>query len=150
MLAVAFFFACLSETVYKIDPSFQVIRKAIASDFGDYNCTVRTSHGEDAFMITLKRESKKFRTSKYDKICFLTIYNLPYTLYLCMQRINLRSPSLKPVHFVAESLPLIIILSAVIGGIVLTVAAILIMILCRRSTALSLKSISGERYPARL
>ena len=40
----------------------KVIRKAIASDFGDYNCTVRTTHGEDAFLITLKRESKKTKS----------------------------------------------------------------------------------------
>ena len=46
--------------------------------------------------------------------------------------------------FLSESLPLIIILSAVIGGIVLTVAAILIMILCRRSSALSLKAMGNR------
>ena len=59
--------------------------------------------------------------------------------------VSIRSSDSKRHHiFFSESLPLIIILSAVIGGIVLTVAAILIMILCRRSTALSLKSISGK------
>ena len=47
----------------------------------------------------------------------------------------------------AESLPLITILSAVIGGVVLTVAAILMMILCRRSSALTLKAMgnSGQK-----
>ena len=43
----------------------------------------------------------------------------------------------------AESLPLITILSAVIGGVVLTVAAILMMILCRRSSALTLKAMGN-------
>ena len=35
-----------------------VIRNAMDSDFGDYNCTVRNSHGQDSFIITLKKESK--------------------------------------------------------------------------------------------
>ena len=48
----------------------------------------------------------------------------------------------------AESLPLITILSAVIGGVVLTVAAILIMILCRRSSALTLKAMGNGEKPA--
>ena len=43
-----------------------------------------------------------------------------------------------------ESLPLIIVLSAVIGGIILTVAAIVIMILCRRSSSLSLKNLKNR------
>ena len=43
----------------------------------------------------------------------------------------------------AESLPLITILSAVIGGVVLTVAAIVMMILCRRSSALTLKAMGN-------
>ena len=43
-------------------------------------------------------------------------------------------------RFLTESLPLIIVLSAVIGGIILTIAAIVIMILCRRSSSLSLKN----------
>ena len=49
--------------------------------------------------------------------------------------------------YFAESLPLITILSAVIGGVLLTVLAILFMILCRRSSALTLKAIgnNGEK-----
>ena len=35
-----------------------VIRDVIASDFGEYNCSVRNSHGEDAFTITLERKSE--------------------------------------------------------------------------------------------
>ena len=35
-----------------------VIRDVIASDFGEYNCSVRNSHGEDAFTITLQRKSE--------------------------------------------------------------------------------------------
>ena len=49
------------------------------------------------------------------------------------------------IYFVStESLPLIIVLSAVIGGIILTVAAIVIMILCRRTSTLSLKNIKNR------
>ena len=49
------------------------------------------------------------------------------------------------VHLIStESLPLIIVLSAVIGGIILTVAVIVIMILCRRSSSLSLKNIKNQ------
>ena len=47
-------------------------------------------------------------------------------------------------YIFSESLPLIIVLSAVIGGIILTVAAIVIMILCRRSSSLSLKNIKKQ------
>ena len=43
-----------------------------------------------------------------------------------------------------ESLPLIIVLSAVVGGIILTVASIVIMILCRRTTSMSLKSLKNR------
>ena len=47
---------------------------------------------------------------------------------------------------IAESLPLITILSAVIGGVLLTVLAIIFMILCRRSSALTLKAMgNGEK-----
>ena len=46
-----------------------------------------------------------------------------------------------------RSLPLIIILSAVIGGILLTVLTILVMILGRRSTAQSLRVVNGLQPP---
>ena len=39
---------------------------------------------------------------------------------------------------------MIIVLSAVIGGIILTMAAIVIMILCRRSSSLSLKNLNNR------
>ena len=35
-----------------------VIRDVIASDFGEYNCSVRNSHGEDAFAVNLERKSE--------------------------------------------------------------------------------------------
>ena len=45
-----------------------------------------------------------------------------------------------------QSLPLITILSAVIGGVLLTVLAILFIILCRRSSAMTLKAMgNGEK-----
>ena len=53
------------------------------------------------------------------------------------------------VFYFTESLSLITILSAVIGGVILTVAAILIMILCRRSSALTLKAMNNGDKPTR-
>ena len=44
-----------------------VIRDVIASDFGEYNCSVRNSHGEDAFTITLQRKSELLSTIKCNK-----------------------------------------------------------------------------------
>ena len=41
-----------------------VIRDVIASDFGEYNCSVRNSHGEDAFTITLQRKSELMSTER--------------------------------------------------------------------------------------
>ncbi len=35
-----------------------IIKDSIASDFGEYNCTVRNSHGVDSFVVTLKAESE--------------------------------------------------------------------------------------------
>merc|ERR1712038_2227526 len=75
------------------------IQSSIASDYGEYNCSVKNSHGSASLMIILKPE---------------------------------------------KSLPLIIVLSAVIGGIILTVAAIVIMILCRRSSSLTLKNLKNR------
>ena len=40
-----------------------IIRESIASDFGDYNCSVYNSHGKDTIIITLKPESKSYDTT---------------------------------------------------------------------------------------
>ena len=45
-----------------------VIRDVIASDFGEYNCSVRNSHGEDAFTITLQRKSELMSTENIIKL----------------------------------------------------------------------------------
>ena len=108
------------------------IRGAVESDFGDYNCSVSNPHGQDYFIITLQKESKC-------ECCAISLsvsvdiedrgwgsggmWNKVKDITICLQKLF------------SESLPLIIILSAVIGGIVLTVAVILIMILCRRTAS---------------
>ena len=35
-----------------------LILESIASDYGNYNCSVANTHGKDSLMITLKPESK--------------------------------------------------------------------------------------------
>jgi hypothetical protein len=35
-----------------------IIRNAIMSDFGNYNCSVQNSHGIDSFVVSLKEESE--------------------------------------------------------------------------------------------
>ena len=35
-----------------------IIHEAIETDFMDYNCSVRNSHGQDSFTITLEKRSK--------------------------------------------------------------------------------------------
>ncbi|XP_059093510.1 irregular chiasm C-roughest protein-like [Tigriopus californicus] len=66
-----------------------IIHDSVEADFADYNCTVRNSHGEDSFVITLEQQN---------------------------------------------SLPIVIILSAIIGGIILTMFVIMVMVVCRKTT----------------
>lgn len=44
-----------------------VIRDSIASDYGEYNCSVRNTHGEDTFIIKLERKSKFIGDGKFRK-----------------------------------------------------------------------------------
>ena len=60
-----------------------VIRDVIASDFGEYNCSVRNSHGEDAFTITLQRKSELMSTER--KSIRVRSRNLsPNLLHICI------------------------------------------------------------------
>ena len=88
------------------------IKNISKEEFGEFNCTVKNSQGEAHFIVKLEIQSKsknsKFKcTNKYNQLFIFPII---------------------------ESSILIITLSAIIGGIILTMFVIVLMVMCRRSS----------------
>ncbi len=143
-----------------------IIRDSIRSDFGEYNCTVRNSHGEDTFLIKLEKKGTYIADiSIYAAACKISaqffglrlridISNAIYDMlgdHLSPGALidNIFRPQLSHIYFMrsqfSEHLSLVIIIPAIVGGVILTMFAIVVMLMCRRSKALA-TSVSEKTY----
>lgn len=114
-----------------------VIREAQDKYFGSYNCSVANAYGMDAAEIQLKKQSN---FSLYFSFSFCVSFRaFSFSLFFLLDFVthagqtDLLHDTILSVH--TESLPLLVILSGIVGGVVIIIACAMVVILCHRRNA---------------